>query len=155
MTIDTIVEIRKAELKDIECIAKFQKEMAMETENLDLDIHLLLEGVSAAIKDESKATYFIAEKGAEAIGMLMITKEWSDWRNGWVWWIQSVYTKPGFRGMGVYTLLYKYIKNLVINSHNVMGLRLYVDKRNIRAQSIYDSLGMTGEHYTTYEWMKE
>ncbi|MFA6770182.1 MAG: GNAT family N-acetyltransferase [Bacteroidales bacterium] len=150
-----IVDIREAELKDIERIVGFQKEMALETENLDLNRDVLLKGVTAALEDRSKATYFIAEQEGELISMLMITKEWSDWRNGWVWWIQSVYTKPGFRRMGIYTLLYEHIKNLVIKSHNTMGLRLYVDKRNIRAQSLYDSLGMTGEHYTTYEWMKE
>lgn len=152
---DMIVNIREAESKDIELIVEFQKEMALETENLNLDRSVLFEGVKAILNDENKAHYFIAESEQEPIGMLMITKEWSDWRNGWVWWIQSVYTKPGFRRKGVYKLLYEYIKKLVVNSDNVWGIRLYVDKRNIPAQSVYDSLGMSGEHYSTFEWMRE
>ena len=150
-----MVNIRKAEFKDIECIVGFQKEMALETENLILDTQILLKGVTAVLEDEAKATYFIAEKDGEPIGMLMITHEWSDWRNGWVWWIQSVYIKPGFRRMGIYRLLYEHIKKIVIKSDIIRGIRLYVDKRNIRAQSVYESLDMTGDHYTTYEWMKE
>ena len=150
-----MVNIRKAEVKDIECIVGFQKEMALETENLILDTQVLLKGVTAVFEDEAKATYFIAENDGESIGMLMITNEWSDWRNGWVWWIQSVYIKPGFRRMGIYRLLYEHTKKSVIKSDNIRGLRLYVDKRNIRAQSVYESLGMTGDHYTTYEWMSE
>lgn len=158
---DMLINIREATSKDVDVIVDFQKEMALETENLNLDRSVLFEGVTAVLEDENKACYFIAESdinaenGREPIGMLMITKEWSDWRNGWVWWIQSVYTKPGFRRKGVYKLLYEYIKKLVINSDNVWGIRLYVDKRNIPAQSVYDSLGMSGEHYSTFEWMRE
>lgn len=150
-----IINIRKAQIKDIERIVEFQKEMAFETENLNLDSNILLKGVTSVFEDDAKASYYIAENETEPTGMLMITKEWSDWRNGWVWWIQSVYIKPGFRKMGIYKLLYDHIKKIVIKSDNIMGLRLYVDKRNIRAQSVYNSLGMTGDHYTTYEWMKE
>lgn len=152
---DMIVNIREAEVKDIETIVDFQKEMALETENLNLDRDVLYKGVSAVLEDATKANYFIAEREQESIGMLMITKEWSDWRNGWIWWIQSVYTKPGFRRMGVYKLLYEYIQKLVLSSDNIKGIRLYVDKRNIPAQSVYDSLGMFGDHYSTYEWMRE
>ena len=89
-----------------------------------------------------------------AAGMLMITLEWSDWRNGWVWWIQSVYVDREFRKYGVFKELYNHIKSIVESSENIRGIRLYVDKRNTRAQKVYESLGMTGEHYSTYEWMK-
>ncbi len=150
-----IITIRKAQPKDIECIVGFQKEMALETENLTLDYDILFKGVTAVFEDDAKANYFIAEKEGEPTGMLMITTEWSDWRNGWMWWIQSVYIKPGYRRKGIYKLLYEHVKKIVLKSNNIMGLRLYVDKRNIPAQSVYDSLGMTGDHYTTYEWMKE
>ncbi|MDD2281743.1 MAG: GNAT family N-acetyltransferase, partial [Bacteroidales bacterium] len=97
---------------------------------------------------------FVARIGERVVGMLMITLEWSDWRNGWVWWIQSVYVEQEFRKDGIFRSLYTYIRNLVENSDSIRGLRLYVDKRNIKAQKVYNALGMTGEHYTTYEWMK-
>ncbi len=148
------ITIRDAKAEDLQIITDFQMEMALETEALKLDREVLSAGVSSVLNDNSKARYFIAHTSSESVGMLMITFEWSDWRNGWVWWIQSVYTKPGFRKMGVYKLLYDHIKNLVINSNNIRGVRLYVDKRNVPAQRVYESLGMNGEHYTTYEWMK-
>lgn len=147
-------EIREANIKDCQEIVNFQQEMALETENLQLNIDVLKEGVLSVFKDPAKAKYYIAETEGVIVGMLMITLEWSDWRNGWVWWIQSVYTKPGYRKMGVYKLLYEYVRQQVRDSENIKGIRLYVDKRNIRAQRVYESLGMTGDHYTTYEWMK-
>lgn len=148
------ITVRDAKSEDHKVITDFQMEMAMETEALKLDRDILSAGVSSVLRDSLKARYFIAQTESEAVGMLMITFEWSDWRNGWVWWIQSVYTKPGFRKMGIYRLLYDHIRNLVNSSDNIRGLRLYVDKRNVPAQRVYESLGMNGDHYTTYEWMK-
>jgi GNAT superfamily N-acetyltransferase len=149
------VIIRDAEKNDISAIVEFQYAMAQETEDLILDKEVLNQGVVSVLNDPGKARYFIAEMEGNQIGMLMITLEWSDWRNGWVWWIQSVFTKQGYRKMGVYKQLYYHVKNLVEQSDNIRGLRLYVDKRNIRAQQVYESLGMNGEHYTTYEWMRD
>ncbi len=146
--------IRQAGISDIDIIKDFQLSMALETENLKLDPTIVEMGVNAVFEDDKGACYYVASKDDDIVGMLMITKEWSDWRNSWVWWIQSVYTKPGFRGIGVYKALYGYIKELVAERDDVSGVRLYVDKRNVRAQSVYDSLGMTGDHYSTYEWMK-
>ncbi len=146
--------IRGADTRDSQEIVNFQQEMALETENLYLDKDVLTRGVHSVLNDPTKARYFVAESDGVTIGMLMITLEWSDWRNGWVWWIQSVYTKPGYRKMGVYKLLYDHVRKIVEASEDIKGIRLYVDKRNIRAQKVYESLGMTGDHYTTYEWMK-
>lgn len=149
------IVIREANIEDHLTIVDFQQAMALETENLQLDKEVLSQGVLSVLENPEKASYFIADLDGLAVGMLMITLEWSDWRNGWVWWIQSVYTKPGYRKMGVYKLLYNHVRDMVEKSTNIRGLRLYVDKRNIRAQQVYESLGMTGEHYTTYEWMRD
>ena len=147
--------IREVNINDHSKIVEFQLAMALETENLQLDRDILAKGVLSVLQDSTKARYFIADLAGTSAGMLMITEEWSDWRDGWVWWIQSVYTKPGYRKMGVYKMLYEYVRELIEKSDNIRGLRLYVDKRNIRAQQVYESLGMNGEHYTTYEWMRE
>jgi len=147
--------IREATIKDHSQIVNFQMAMALETEELTLDMDVLSEGVrSVFTKENGVARYYIAEFEGERAGMLMITLEWSDWRNGWVWWIQSVYTQPEFRGKGIYKALYNHITELVKNSSDVRGIRLYVDKRNTGAQKVYESLGMNGGHYATYEWMK-
>lgn len=148
------IVVRDALKSDLEEILDFQISMAKETESIDLERDVLKIGVSSVLEDSAKAKYFIADNEGEAAGMLMITTEWSDWRNGWVWWIQSVYVKPGYRKMGVYKMLYNHIKKIVGSSDELKGIRLYVDKRNVRAQQVYESLGMTGDHYTTYEWMK-
>ncbi|MEN6619086.1 MAG: GNAT family N-acetyltransferase [Rikenellaceae bacterium] len=149
------IVIREANINDHSAIVDFQLAMALETENLQLDKDVLSRGILSALEDSARARYFIADIDSSAVGMLMITLEWSDWRDGWVWWIQSVYTKPGYRKIGIYKMLYKYVRDMVEKSDNIRGLRLYVDKRNIRAQQVYESLGMNGEHYTTYEWMRE
>lgn len=164
------IKIVKASREDIQTIVDFQLKMALETEELELDPVTLNQGVAAVIDDSSKASYYIAKvinynsdsksvpapqgRVEVAAGMLMITLEWSDWRNGWVWWIQSVYVEKEFRKYGVFKQLYNHIKSIVESSENIKGIRLYVDKRNTRAQKVYESLGMTGEHYSTYEWMK-
>lgn len=157
------IKIASATLEDLETIVDFQLNMAMETEDLSLVVDILKEGVKAVLNDTNKATYYMARisevsglKKDEVVtaGMLMITREWSDWRNGWVWWIQSVYVSKTYRKYGVFRALYNHIKQHVIESQNIKGIRLYVDKRNIRAQKVYEALGMTGEHYSTFEWMK-
>jgi GNAT superfamily N-acetyltransferase len=146
--------IEEARIGDLNTLVEFQLKMAMETEELKLDREILIKGVKAVYEDPAKARYFVARIDERVVGMLMITLEWSDWRNGWVWWIQSVYVEQEFRKDGIFRSLYTYIRNVVENSDSIRGLRLYVDKRNIKAQKVYNALGMTGEHYTTYEWMK-
>ena len=150
------MHIRLATLEDIETITGFQMAMALETEDLVLDRETLRRGVEAAVKDEQKGKIYLAEerKGGKVTGSLMITLEWSDWRNGWVWWIESLYVLPEYRKKGVFREMYAYLKSLVLADTQVKGLRLYVDKRNVKAQKVYEALGMSGEHYTTYEWLK-
>ncbi len=152
MTANTI--ITPATLDDLPNMVDFQLKMASETEGLELDKTVLERGIESALNDSGKARYFIAKNNDKTVGMLMITTEWSDWRAGWVWWIQSVYVIPEMRGEGVFGALYSYVKELVTEMHDVMGIRLYVDKRNVKAQKVYEAVGMTGEHYATFEWMK-
>lgn len=146
--------IRKATTDDISHIVDFQMNMALETEGLELDRDILTAGVTNVLTGERGASYYMAEIDGTLAGMLMITLEWSDWRNGWVWWIQSVYTRPEFRGRGLYKMLYAHIVTLAEKSEDVMGIRLYVDKTNTSAQKVYKTLGMNGDHYLVYEWMK-
>jgi GNAT superfamily N-acetyltransferase len=146
--------IRKAVLADLETIVDFQMAMALETEELALDCGVLTKGVQAALADCNKGQIYVAADGEKIIGSLMITYEWSDWRNGWVWWIESLYVVPEQRKNGIFKQMYAYIKSLVLADDAIKGIRLYVDKRNVRAQKVYDAIGMSGEHYTTYEWLK-
>lgn len=145
---------RKATTDDISKIVEFQMNMALETERLELNRDILTTGVTNVLAGERGASYYMAEADGTLAGMLMVTLEWSDWRNGWVWWIQSVYIRPEFRGKGLYKMLYSHIVNLAEKSEDVSGIRLYVDKTNTSAQKVYKTLGMNGDHYLVYEWMK-
>lgn len=140
---------------DAETIVAFQIAMARETEDLALNEEICMRGVRAVFARADLGKYYVAEQDGKVIGSLMITYEWSDWRNGMVWWIQSVYISPAARQQGVYAGLYAHIKNIVQADENLRGIRLYVDERNQRAQKVYAKLGMNGEHYRVFEWMKE
>ena len=146
---------RQALPSDALVIAEFQIAMALETENLQLDRPTCQRGVAAVFENPAHGCYFVAEREGEVIGSLLITYEWSDWRNGMVWWIQSVYVVPGARGQGVFSGLYGYIRRLTEGDGQVRGLRLYADRRNTSAQAVYARLGMDGDHYQVFEWMKE
>lgn len=149
------IKIRPGLLFDIDVIADFQVKMAFETENgLKLDPPTVNKGVSAVMDDPSKGKYWLAEVDGNVVGCLLTVPEWSDWRNGTVLWIHSVYVMPEFRKNGVYKALYAHLKDMVQTSNEYRGLRLYVDKTNMRAQEVYEKLGMNGEHYHLYEWMK-
>jgi ribosomal protein S18 acetylase RimI-like enzyme len=149
------IKIRPGLLFDIDIIADFQVKMAFETENgLKLDPSTVNKGVSAVMDDPSKGKYWLAEVDGKVAGCLLTIPEWSDWRNGTVLWIHSVYVPEEFRKMGVYKALYNHLKDMVQTSNEYRGLRLYVDKTNSRAQEVYEKLGMNGEHYHLYEWMK-
>src|SRR5688572_3482844 len=148
------VRFRDAARTDVAAIVEFQLAMARETEDVALDRPTLTRGVDAVFDTPSLGRYYVAESGGEVIGSLLITYEWSDWRNGMVWWIQSVYVLPAFRGRGVYAGLYAHIKTIVEPDPAIRGIRLYVDNRNAAAQKVYARLGMEGEHYRVFEWMK-
>jgi GNAT superfamily N-acetyltransferase len=146
--------IREATSRDIPTIIDFQLRMALETENLTLDISILTQGVHQLFKDPSKGKYYVADEDGEAVGCLMTTFEWSDWRNGTVLWIQSVYVAGDFRGRGVYKKLYQQIREMVNAEPSLKGIRLYADKTNKPAHQVYEKLGMNGNHYQVFEWMK-
>ena len=146
--------IREARREDSAAIIEFQLAMAQETEDVALDRDVLTRGVAALFDTPSLGRYYVAEADGRVIASLMITYEWSDWRNGMVWWIQSVYTVPEFRRRGIYAALYAHIRSHVEPDPNIRGIRLYVDNRNTAAQEVYKRLGMEGEHYRVFEWMK-
>ena len=148
------ITVRPATHDDIEFLVRGNKEMAHETENLALDIDRLRRGVHAVFDDPSRGFYLIAEINSTRAGQMMITYEWSDWRNGAFWWIQSVYVRPEFRRLGVYTRLYRYVRSLAAKSGSVCGFRLYVERDNRRAQKTYRRAGMHLTHYLMYEALK-
>jgi GNAT superfamily N-acetyltransferase len=145
---------REAIPADVPLIARFQIDMARETEGLELDSQTLKRGVQAVFEDPSRGRYYVGERDGQLVGSTLITYEWSDWRYGTVWWIQSVHVVPEARRQGVYAGLYAYIKALAEADDRVKGIRLYVDRRNHLAQFVYARLGMNGEHYQVFEWMK-
>jgi ribosomal protein S18 acetylase RimI-like enzyme len=148
------IEVRAAGPPDAGTIVEFQILMARETEDLELDRDTVARGVGAVLADPGKGAYWIAESAGRIVGCLLTTFEWSDWRNGTVLWIQSVYVLPEGRGRGVYRALYEHLRRRVEADPGLKGLRLYVDRRNTAAQRVYERLGMTSEHYVTYEWLK-
>lgn len=148
------IKIRPGLLFDIDVIADFQLKMAMETENLALDPDTVNKGVSAVFDDPSKGKYWLAEMNGEVVGCLLTVPEWSDWRNGTVLWIHSVYVRSDVRNKGIYRELYQHLRGMVETSSDLRGLRLYVEKSNHNAQKVYETLGMSGEHYHLYEWLK-
>lgn len=146
--------IRKATTYDSEKIVGFQLAMANETENVKLHLPTVVLGVNAVLNDESKGQYYVAEINSQVVGSLLTTFEWSDWRNGTILWIQSVYVLPEFRRKGIYRNMYAHIKQLVLSNKNLNGIRLYADKTNISAHLTYQKLGMSPDHYITFEWLK-
>ncbi len=149
-----MITIRKATIADIPFLVAFQQKLAQETENVTLDNVILHKGMQAMFDDPSKGFYNVVEDNGVVIGCHMITYEWSDWRNGLVWWLQSVYVIESYRKQGIFKLMYENIVRIIQNDPSLIGLRLYVDKTNARAMKVYESMGMNGEHYTVYEWMK-
>ena len=121
--------------------------MAQETEDKPLDRDLLTRGVAAVFDDPARGFYLVAERAGERAGCLLITREWSDWRCGDWWWIQSVYVLPAVRRHGVFRALYDHVDAQARATPGVVGLRLYVEWENARAQATYRALGMEQEHY--------
>jgi ribosomal protein S18 acetylase RimI-like enzyme len=143
--------IRLANLSDLETIAAYNTALADETEGLKLDSERLRQGIRVVLADSSKGFYTVAERDGRIIGQMMITFEWSDWRNGVFWWIQSVYVHPAFRRQGIFRRLYDHVLNQAKSAGPVCGLRLYVEKENRRAQQTYTDLGMQKTSYEVYE----
>lgn len=148
------MKIRKARKLDAACIADFNLRLAWETEQLRLDPARVRRGVRALLRDPAKGTYFVAEASGTIAGQLMITYEWSDWRNADFWWIQSVYVAAEFRQKGVFRALYQHVKTLCDSRKEVCGLRLYVEVENQRAQRAYLNLGMHESRYQFFEYEK-
>jgi ribosomal protein S18 acetylase RimI-like enzyme len=144
------ITIRRARSDDATTIAQFNIEMALESEDITLDPETIDRGVRAALADESKGIYFLAEIDRHIAGQLMITHEWSDWRNGDIWWIQSVYVPPAFRRRGVFRELYRYVEADAQRS-GAVKLRLYVERDNTSAQRTYESLGLHVSRYLLME----
>lgn len=152
--------IRPAEADDCDLLARWACAMALETEHKQLDADTVHAGVAAGIADPQRARYVIAMRdasvaGGETIGMavgtLMLTCEWSDWRNGDWWWIQSVYVPPAYRRQGVFAALYAHVRQLAVDTPGVVGLRLYVERDNAAAQATYAGLGMVDAGYRIFE----
>lgn len=149
-----MITIQAANKDDINTIVEFQLNMALETEELSLDPTIVKRGVEALFQDPNKGSYYVAKDQGLTVACLMTTPEWSEWRNGNVLWIQSVYVRPSHRGKGVFRQLYTHIQELVEKQADLRGIRLYVDKSNTDAQKVYDAIGMDNQHYQLYEWMK-
>jgi len=143
--------IRPARESDAADLAAFNAAMALETENRILSPEIISAGVRNFLKHSEWGFYIVAESGGQVVACLMITYEWSDWRNGLFWWIQSVYVRPEFRRLGIYRKMYAHIRQAASANGNVCGLRLYVERDNQRAQTTYSSLGMSKTHYLIFE----
>lgn len=146
--------IRPAARADVPHLVDWNAAMAQETEAKWLDRHVLARGVEGVFDDPRRGFYLVAEREGVAVGSLMVTFEWSDWRCGDFWWIQSVYVRPEYRRRGVYRRMYAYLRKLAANDRAVVGFRLYVERNNRRAQSTYRASGMGRTHYLVYEHLK-
>ncbi len=149
----SLPQVREATSLDAEIIMTFNRRMAQETEGKDLSLDVLGAGVRAVIENQTLGRYFVACRDGEIVGQLMLTTEWSDWRNGQIWWIQSVYVRPEFRRSGVFRALYRHVEQLGPRIPGVVGLRLYVEHSNVVAQGVYERLGMRNAGYVVFERM--
>lgn len=150
MAYDLGMKIRLAEPSDLETVAEFNARLAQESEGIELDMDRLRSGVGAVLRDQSLGFYLLAESGPEVIGQLALTYEWSDWRNGMFWWLQSVYVRPPHRRRGVLRALYGHVLRLA-TERGVCGLRLYVERENRTAQEAYRRLGLSRAVFHMYE----
>ena len=143
--------IRRGEPRDAGVIAEFNRRMAWETEHKPLDPAVLARGVGRVFTDPARGFYLVAEAEGEVVGQLMVTYEWSDWRDGWVWWVQSVYVREDARRLGVFRQLFEAMLRAARAAGDVVGVRLYVEKDNTRAQATYQQMGMCDAGYHFYE----
>lgn len=145
------MNIRLANPDDAEALIDFNLAMAFETEGKHLDPETLRRGVEAVFADEKKGFYVVAEREKRIQGGLMVTLEWSDWRNGWFWWIQSVYIRPAARGQRIYSRLYEFVKRRAADQGDVCGFRLYAESDNHHAKMVYEKVGMHVPRYVMFE----
>jgi ribosomal protein S18 acetylase RimI-like enzyme len=148
------MNIRLAQDQDLHVIVEFNRAMALETEGKNLVLEIITKGVANLLAQPQRGFYVVAEVSGVSAGSLMITTEWSDWRDGDFWWIQSVYVKPEFRKLGVYRAMYAFVQLLAAEKPKVCGFRLYVERENFTAQKTYASLGMQETHYNIFESLK-
>ncbi len=149
------VQIRRATSDDWATIVEFNCRLALESEHKLLDRPTVELGVRAILQDESKGRYFVACVDGQVIGQLMLTMEWSDWRNGDFWWLQSVYVHPDFRRQGIFRQLFQHVRDLAAADPRIVGLRLYVERENTRAHSTYGELGMSQPGYFVMQVMRQ
>jgi GNAT superfamily N-acetyltransferase len=146
-----LIQIREGRPEDAQIIADYNQQMALETEGKELDSETVRKGVEQGLNQPENCRYFVAEVEGKVISQAMVTYEWSDWRNGDLWWIQSVYVHPDHRRQGVFKRLYQHIETLARENTNVRGLRLYVEEENAEGQAVYKKLGMSHAGYHVYE----
>ena len=144
------IQVRLAGPEHLDALAGFNLAMARETEGRELDAGLLRAGVEAVLDHPEHGFYVVAERDGQPVGGLLVTYEWSDWRNALFWWIQSVYVAPEYRRLGAYSAMHRYVTGEA-QRRGVCGLRLYVDKENRAAQQVYASLGMYHARYDLFE----
>ena len=149
-SLNNTIEIQIADITDLDIIIANNIEMAQETKNRTLDQSTLSHGVEEVLHNANLGWYYIAKIDGHNAGQLMITREWSDWRNGYFWWIQSVFVHKEYRKIGVYTSLHKHVESRA-KKMGVVGLRLYVDSKNKSAQKVYEQLRVKNSHYLFYE----
>jgi len=149
-----MLQIRKATREDASIIVRFQLQMAMETEKLELSEAIVSKGVQHIFDTPEIGFYVVAEADRDVVSSLLVLSEWSDWRCGYVWWIHSVFVKPEVRRQKIFRQMYDHLKAEVASRDDLFGLRLYVEKENLIAQKTYEALKMDGHHYKLYQWMK-
>ena len=148
---DSSTCVRLAILADWEIIADYNSRLATETEGKKLDSSTIAAGVQALLANPQHGRYFVACIGNRIVGQMMHTREWSDWRNGEIWWLQSVYVHPEYRRCGVFRALFRHLEKLAESTPNVIGLRLYAEKHNSKAFEVYRSLGLEHAGYVVME----
>ena len=149
------ISIRRGEARDVPDLAAFNRAMAKETEGIDLAADVVTAGVAGLLARPEQGFYLVVEAPGGAGGCLMVTYEWSDWRNGIFWWLQSVYVKPAWRRRGIYRALFAAVRAAAAGAGNVCGFRLYVEKENLAAQRTYEALGMEETSYKMFEALRD
>ncbi len=144
------ITIRDATAADADTVVSFNAAMAEETESKTLDRSVLTPGVTAVLDDAERGRYWVADIDGVAVGQVMVTREWSDWRNAWFWWLQSVYVAPDHRRRGVFRALYEHVREQA-RAAGACGLRLYVEHENSGAADTYRALGMADADYAMLE----
>lgn len=146
-----MIEIRQADADDVTIIADFNIALCRETEGRELDPVTVTEGVRRFVSEPARGRYFVAVIDGEVVGQTAHTFEWSDWRNGEIWWIQSVFVHPRHRSHGVFRSLFRYIKQLGEADADCCGIRLYMERENDSARQSYLRLGFTETGYEVFE----